>query len=1033
MTVLKKILRYALYIFIALLLAALILPYVFKDKLITFLKEDINKTLLATVDFHDASLSFIKSFPDVMVTIDSLSVIGQDQFDGIVLYKADKTSIDISLASLFGDNIVPKINSIELIKPEINIISIDETTANYLITKDTTTTKPTPFKLQLDHYNIENGKITYQDNLLDLFMLMQNVTHEGNGDFTQDVFDLTTKTHVDSLSVKFQGTNYVSNAKIDLDADINMNFPENKYTLRDNILMFNQLGVKADGFTQLNGDDILTDFTFRTASEDFKSFLSIIPNAFTADFKDVQTKGKASIQGIIKGIYNGITGSMPGFDVKINVTDGFFKYPTLPQSVSDIFADINIKAMRPDYKDMNVNIPNFKMKLGGDPISGKILASNLTGDQNVEGFVKGTVNLKNILASFPMQGVQELSGMLKCDLDFKAKMSDVNNENYTAIKFEGGADASNVLYRSEGMPKIVINKAAASATPKRISFDASGMELGKSDLNLKAEISNPLAMFSTDKSMAINVAGESQFFDLNEWMSAPTTNKPQNQEMAPMEVNEELLKNTNVTMVLSAKKALYDTYTLNNLNLDTKLAANAMDIRNMSGDLDGNDFAVSGSVLNAYDYLFNNGIIDGKILLKSNKFDANKFLTEAPAQQSTEALAIIPVPENVRMTIHTEIKDLTYTNMTLKDFKGDLEVLNKEVSLRNVETQTLGGKINMEGIYNTTNLSSPDFSVKLDLSKIKFAEAFSKIEILKKIAPIAAYIDGFFNTTLVMKGKLGSQMMPDLNTLDASGFIETLSGSLKGVNPIGKMAEKLNFASLKEVNLSNTKNWFDIVKGIFELKSFNKNIGGVDMIISGKHGFGKDMDYDFDLTIPRELMKKNKVGATAESGLSLLEKEAAKYGVNINQGPNIFIDVKMTGSFANPKFSITPKTSKGGSIGNAVQEKVNETVINIKDSINTELKKKQRELKDTITNRANQEVDKAKKKAEDAANKTIDSLKAKAKVVVSNKIDSLAKGAVSDSLKQKAKDIIDKNAGQEVDKIKDKLKDFNPFKKKGKG
>lgn len=1030
MTVLKKILRYTLYIFVALFLVALLLPYVFKDKLMTFLKEDINKSLLATVDFHDASLSFIKSFPDVLVSIDSLSVTGQDQFDGIVLYKADKTSIDISLSSLFGDNIVPKINDIVLIRPEINIVTIDETNANYLISKDTSSTSQ--YTLQLDHYSVQNGKISYQDNTMDLFMVMQNVSHEGNGDFTQDIFDLRTTTHIDTLNVKFEGTNYISNALIDLKADFNMNFPENKYTLRDNKLTFNSLDLVADGYTQLNGDDIMTNFTFKTASEEFKSFLSIIPNAFTADFKDVQTKGKASVEGTIKGVYNGITGSMPGFDIKINVADGYFKYPSLPQSVSDIFADINIKALRPDYKDMNVNIPNFKMKLGGDPISGKILASNLTGDQSVEGFVKGVLNLKNLIASYPMQGIQELSGSLKCDLDFKAKMSDVNNENYTAIKFAGGADASNIVYRSEGMPKVMINKATASASPQSIHFDATGMQLGKSDLNLKTDISNPLAMFSTEKSMNINVSGNSQFFDLNEWMTKPTSTS-QNQEMAPMEVNEELLKNTNVTMVLSAKKALFDTYTLNNVKLDTKIAANAMDIRNMSGDIDGNDFAVSGAVLNAYDYMFNNGIIDGKILLSSNKFDANKFLTAAPAEANAAPLSVIPVPANVRMTIHTDIKDLTYTNMNLKDFKGDLEVMNQEVALRNVETNTLGGKINMEGVYNTTNLSSPDFSVKLDLSKIKFADAFSKFETFKKMAPIAAYIDGLFNTTLVMKGKLGSQMMPDLNTLDASGFLETLSGSIKGVNPIGKMADKLGLNALKEVNLTNTKNWFEVVQGFLELKPFNKNVGGVDMLISGKHGFGRDMDYNFDLTIPRELMKKNKVGAAADAGLSLLEKEAAKYGVNIDQGPNIFLDVKMTGSFTNPKFSITPKTSKGGSTGNAIQNKANEAVSSIKDSINKEIKKKQGELKDTITNRAKEEVDKAKNKAQEAANKAIDSLKNRTKVVVNNKIDSLAKGVISDSLKQKAKDVINKNAGNEVDKIKDKLKDFDPFKKKGKG
>ncbi|HRO74453.1 MAG TPA: hypothetical protein PK611_12315, partial [Saprospiraceae bacterium] len=90
-------------------------------------------------------------------------------------------------------------------------------------------------------------------------------------------------------------------------------------------------------------------------------------------------------------------------------------------------------------------------------------------------------------------------------------------------------------------------------------------------------------------------------------------------------------------------------------------------------------------------------------------------------------------------------------------------------------------------------------------------------------------------------------------------------------------------------------------------------------------------------------------------------------------------------------------------------------------------------LKDTITKRANQEIDKVKSKVEAAGQKAIDSLKSKAQKEVVSKIDSLGKGIVNDSLKQKAKDIIEKGAGDEINKIKDKLKDFNPFKNKKKG
>jgi hypothetical protein len=179
------------------------------------------------------------------------------------------------------------------------------------------------------------------------------------------------------------------------------------------------------------------------------------------------------------------------------------------------------------------------------------------------------------------------------------------------------------------------------------------------------------------------------------------------------------------------------------------------------------------------------------------------------------------------------------------------------------------------------------------------------------------------------------------------------------------------------------------------------------------------------------MMKKNKISGTMESGLSLVEKEASKLGLDINQGPNIFLNVKMLGNFKSPQFKITPKTSKGGTVQDAATAKVNEAVASAKDSINKELKKKEGELRDTITKRANEEIDKAKAKAEAAAQRALDSLKAKAKTEVTNKLDSLTKGVVSDTLKQKAKDAIGDKGKEEVNKIKDKLKDFNPFKKKG--
>lgn len=124
-----------------------------------------------------------------------------------------------------------------------------------------------------------------------------------------------------------------------------------------------------------------------------------------------------------------------------------------------------------------------------------------------------------------------------------------------------------------------------------------------------------------------------------------------------------------------------------------------------------------------------------------------------------------------------------------------------------------------------------------------------------------------------MRGKLGGTMMPDLSTLDASGLIETINGKIKGLNPMAELSQKTGINELSELDLSNTKNWFEIIHGFMELKPFSTKIKGIDFTISGRHGFGKEMDYKINLVVPREIIKKNKLLAIAESGWGNIEKK----------------------------------------------------------------------------------------------------------------------------------------------------------------
>jgi hypothetical protein len=1028
----KSILRIIFFFLIGIILAGVLIPFVYKDKIVQYLKQATNKNINATVDFKDADISVFSSFPSLRITIDSLSVVGQDTFDGIVLYASPETAVDLNLASLFGKNKTPEINKLYAYRPEINIVILDSLRVNYLIQNQKEPQTASQYKLTLKSYEIKEGKLTYQDNTLNLFMALDNCNHKGKGDFTQDVFDLFTETNAEKVHVRFDGTEYLNGAKANLIADLNLNFPENKYTLINNSLQINDFDVQADGFFQIKNEGIYNDITFKTASESFKSFLSLVPGAYTKDFSNVKASGNASLSGFVKGIYNSEKSTFPAFDIQCVIKNGSAKYPDLPQELKNIQADINIKSSKPNLSDFSFAVPMIKLNIGNDPIEGKLLVTRVTSDQNVTGYLKAKLNLANIKNAFPIENLEKLAGQLHCNLDFKAKMEDITAKNYNKISFSGEGSVSSIVYQSVGMPVVTIGTGKMTASPEILQASAQNIKMGKSDADVSLKIHNPLSLFTLDDKINADFSINSGFLDLNEWMQHPDKAPESKSTTAPVTIDDRIIQNSGLNLNIKAGKILFNDKTIENININGTMAANAIQINELSAKIQKSDIRLKGKVINVYDYLFNNNILDGELELNSDYFDANQFLVNTPSG-GTENTSAIPVPDRVRIQLHTQIKELLYTNLQLKDFQGILEVKNKEVAIKNVETNALGGKMYFDGLYNTTDLSQPDFAVKLDLSKIAFAEAISKIDMFKKVAPIAAYINGFFNTSIVMRGKLGGTMMPDLSTLDASGMIETLNGAIKGSNPMAELAQKTGIKELSEIDLANSKNWFEIIKGFMELKPYTTKIKGVNFTISGKHGFGKEMDYKINLVIPREILKKNKILGVAEAGLSNIEKEAGKLGINIQQGPEVFLDVLMTGPFKKPNFKIIPRNSQGSTYTDAVESKAKDIVKNVTDSVKSEIKKKETELRDTITKRANEELEKVKSQVEKTADKAIDSIKAVAKDQVISRLDTLTKGVISDSLKQKAKDILDKKSNEEVDKIKEKLKDFNPFKKKKEG
>ena len=1047
----KKILISLLIVFVLILGALVAIPYFYKDEIVAAVKTAANENLTASVDFKDVDISVFRHFPKLSVGLEGLEVTGTGAFEGVKLVQCERLDVAVDLwGAIMSDKIA--INQLYFKKPDIKVYVLSDGQANYDITKpdptatssSTDTGESSP--IQLEKYVIEDGKILYDDRGLDMRLEIEALNHSGSGEFTSDIYDFVMKTDAGKLSVNYGGMQYLSKAKAEWDATLGADMKQMKFTFKENEMKVNAMDMALDGWVALPNDvDITMDLTFGSKRNTFKDLLSIIPGAYTADFNDVQAAGGLQFAGFVKGKYNETT--YPAFSIGVKVDNGNFKYPSLPLGVSDINVDLSIKSPSERLNDMTINIPAFNLRIGSNPISGRFFLKTPESNPTVDTRINGTLNLAELSKAFPMDGVSELAGIIKADITAKASMSQIDQQQYEQVQMLGNFDMQQITYRAAGTPTIQIKALESSLSPQRVDIRNFDARLGRSDLKASGSIDNILAYFSTNKTMTGTMNFSAAFFDANEWMEpeAATTGTantasskvPSETAAAP---SEKVFDRWDFTVDGEIGRLKYDVYDLSNMRMKGHFKPNKMDISDFGLKIGESDLSGNGRILNAWNYLFDNQTVAGEVNLKSNYFDLNQFMEETPATGSTgtatssapaaEATGVIPVPENMDMTLHANMGKVRYTTYELNNLDGTVVVRDKVAKIEDCTANAFGGLIGLAGEYNTQDLSKPSYNIDLALQNMGFKEAYKNFVTVQKLSPIANLMDGKFNTNLSMSGLLGQDMTPDLNTLSAAGFLETISAILSNFKPTQDIANKLNMPYLSRLELGNTKNWFEIKNGAVSIKPFNVQVRDVAMQIGGTHSISQEMNYQIVTKTPRSAMQKNAVGSGINSGLSFLSGEASKYGVNIAQGEFINVRFDLTGSIASPKVAIKVLGSDGE---RSIQEEAGSAAQATIDK-----------AKDTLSTIANQKLDEAKAKAKAAADKAADSLRNLANQKINdaaNKAKEEVAKRAGEEIGQKAGEAVGKKAEEAlgdqgkktVDDVKNKLDKWDPFKKKKSG
>lgn len=675
--------------------------------------------------------------------------------------------------------------------------------------------------------------------------------------------------------------------------------------------------------------------------------------------------------------------------------------------------------------DLNMDMPNMKFTFKENEFDLNELALTFDGFVSMPKddigmdlkFAAKQTEFKSILSLIPSVYSKDFAsvkteGKLKLDGMAKGTMhTSADGKSDTYPSFEVNLGIADAMFKYPSLPKSVNNiNIDVHLENKKDYLDATVIDVNKFHLEMAG---NPINMWAhvktpiSDPDLAAEIKG--------------VINLASVKEFVPMEAGDEMSGVVTADIAAAGRMSSIDKKEYDKFKMSGSLAIDKMNYKttalpyavmlnamklNFTNQfvelaafdalMGKSDVKASGKIDNFMQYIFKDSLIVGHFNVQSNLMDLNELMASSepttaaqPAAADTAAMTVAEVPGNIDFVLNANITKLLYDNLVIDNMNGNIEIKKRKVDMTNLNLGLLGGKVLMNGYYETTNPKKPTVDLSFKVENFDIQKTFAAFNTVQKLAPIGQYAKGMFTATLEnFKADLDQTMSPILSTLHGNGVFKTSSVAVGGFPAFVKLGEALKIEQLKNLNIQNVMAEYEFKDGRVNLRNPVKvKIDKIDAEITGSTGFDQTIDYNWKMTVPTEMF-----GAQANNMVAgLLGQASSAIGTTVSMPKTVKVNVGFGGTVMNP----TVKTgTKAGEAGASIKD---QAVTAVKDKANEEAQKILADAQAQVEKlKADAQVASDKLKAEGyaAADKQVEDVKNPIAKIAAKKVAELAKKEV---------------------------------------
>ncbi|SMO51698.1 AsmA family protein [Fodinibius sediminis] len=482
--------------------------YFTNERLQNLLVPYIEASVGRPVEVENMSATFFSTFPHPGVEVNKIYIPGNTEQD--TLLTMDRLVAGVALFPLFRDEI--NITELQLDAPRFTytIYADSSTNLDFMATDgDTEPPSSDSYNIDIPYFRVSSGDLGYRD-----FTTNTTVRFEStSGDLSltyADSIQSTIDVNIGGLHATVDSVNYLNGLPVHLTQKSTLHSESERLSIQEGTFAIRGLAMDLNGSLSSWSQTLTVDLTFSSSSDNFGDLLRLVPESYSESIENFESRGSLDLGGIIRGPVT--NDSIPRFDVRINVQDGYLKDPDLPQPVEDIQIAANAT-------NELITIKTFNAIAGANTLHGSGTVNEPLEDSGTFAmdFV-ADLDLATVHQFYDITelNIERLDGQLNLDARAEGPLEEPED-----VAFDGKAVLADGMLKYQEVPKAIQNiNIDAAGTQELFTIRSLSLQAAENSLSADGQIQNLLdesnRYIAMDTNLRFDLATIKDFYPIDE-------------------------------------------------------------------------------------------------------------------------------------------------------------------------------------------------------------------------------------------------------------------------------------------------------------------------------------------------------------------------------------------------------------------------------------------------------------------------------------------------------------------------------------